>query len=323
MSLTRLDLRAQVGPKLDEWPKRCVDLATWIVETAAPQSRWPELAVERAERFIDEATLEAVREACANAVGTPVHVTGIPVVDVRNRSTGIANDLLLIGFLELAGQRVFGYEEQNAGALVQDIIPIPGKENSNSNAGRVHLGWHTDDAVFSPEYRAEGIALLGLVNEAESHTLYTTLDGVLDILDEDAWRILSEPRFRFATPESFHVFGGKQIYTERRPLISQSTGWYDVTCAEYSTMTDRWDEEAQQALETFRHTLSRSPHVSLAIAPGDCLIISNRRGLHSRDAVTGRRHLKRAYVRSDLTALRSTVDDPDEVLFSCEKFILR
>jgi hypothetical protein len=151
-----------------------------------------------------------------------------------------------------------------------------------------------------------------------------SIDEVLGRLDPMTRDVLSQPRFRFATPESFGVFGGKIVYSERRPLVTQNSfGHYEVNCAEYSTRADHWDEEAKFSLRAFREALTAQRATSIALQRGDCLALSNVRGLHSRDAVTGPRHLKRAYFRDRMDHLRTaSSQEPQGNVFSCEDFIL-
>lgn len=321
-----IDVRECGGSKLEEWARESRNLAMDVVYDGVDQNHWPRLAADLASDFLPAAIVDPVLAACLEQVSTPIHLSGIPEVEPSEASASVATDLMLIGLLELSGQRVFAYQEQKSGALVQDIIPIPGKEQSNSNAGRVALGWHTDDAVFAQQFRAERLALLGLVNEAESRTSFVMVDSALEMLDEETVRTLLEPRFRFATPESFEIFGGKLVYSELRPLIRWcgDKGWHEVACAEYSTTTAPWDDQARESLQRFQEALSKAPRKSVVIKPGDCLILSNTRGLHSRDAINGKRHLKRAYMRSDLSDLQLAAEsaDSDERVFSCESFIL-
>src|SRR6266498_3105582 len=109
----------------------------------------------------------------APGFGAPVIVHGLPVVpESDERCQDKVNDLLLVGVVEAAGMSVFSYRQQVAGRLVQDVRPLPGRELTNSHAGRVPLGWHTDEAAFRPQYRAEGIALLCVNNAAGATTSY-------------------------------------------------------------------------------------------------------------------------------------------------------
>lgn len=256
----------------------------------------------------------------------PVIVRGIPVLPdgADHPHADLANALLLLGLIEAAGLHVFTYNEQKSGALVQDIVPIPGRELSNSNAGRVPLGWHTDDAVFKRPHRAEGIALLCIDNTAATRTYFVGVDQLVERFDMATIDVLRQPRFRFATPESFHIFGGKIVYSELAPVLTEgSAGGLEVSCAEYSTRVATGDDEACRALETFKEALAECQHVSIALLPGDCLAFSNVGGLHARDAVEGARHLKRVYFRRSLDALReATRSGPEETVFSCEQFIL-
>jgi len=269
--------------------------------------------------------VSGVRDAIDGGVAAqPVLIQGLPVEPWNWDTADIVDPLILLSTIAACGYYTFSYTEQKGGRLVQDIVPIPGQERSNSNAGRVRLGWHTDDAVFKREFRAQGIALLCINNKAMSSTYYISVDELVRSLDQQVFSVLTQPRFRFATPESFRVFGGKVIYSEPRPLVSRNDqGQWEVACAEYSTRTDHHDDEAGLCLRKFRELLARKPGLEICLQPGDCLLFSNFRGLHSRDAVRGERLLKRAYFRSDLTDLRMMDTRPGAgEVFSCKDFIL-
>jgi L-asparagine oxygenase len=315
---------------------RSVDRLSWQAAArglARDLSREPQRmpAVRVRSRDVARAATDGANPSLLEAIRSvphsePVIIRGIPVLpdDGRDPCADLTNDLLLLGLIEAADLHVFSYNEQKNGALVQDIVPVPGKELSNSNAGRVPLGWHTDDAVFKRPHRAEGIALLCIDNTAATRTYFVGVDQLIERFDAATIDVLRQPRYRFATPESFHIFGGKIVYSELAPVLAQgSAGSLEVSCAEYSTRVATGDDEACRALETFKEALAQCEPVSIVLQPGDCLVFSNVGGLHARDAVEGARHLKRSYFRGSLQALReATRSRPDETVFSCEDFIL-
>ncbi len=251
-------------------------------------------------------------------------VHGLPVVpESDERCQDKVNDLLLVGVVEAAGMSVFSYRQQVAGRLVQDVRPLPGRELTNSHAGRVPLGWHTDEAAFRPQYRAEGIALLCVNNAAGATTSYRDVGDVVAALERSALATLTERRFRFPVPESFSVFGGKLIYTEPRPVLSETAGIFEVASAGTSTIVAGRDDQAANALSAFRAAVAAANGDEVKLEDGDLLVFSNVRGLHARDAVNGSRFLKRAFFRASLQALREAGhSSPMENVFSCEDFVL-
>jgi alpha-ketoglutarate-dependent taurine dioxygenase len=293
-------------------------------ETAGDNGR--NLAISRSAALLTNIMgaqmVDAIASLNRGPSARPVLIRGVPIAANEDTVPDAVNNLIVAGLLEAASQFVFTYQEQKDGALVQDIVPITGQESANSSGGRVALGWHTDDAIFCRPYRAEGIALLGIVNEYRCPTYYADVPQIVDRLDRDILAILREPRFRFALPESFNVYDHKVIYSEPRPILTAGCGWDEMSCAEYSTTAVHGDGEAKSALQELRRTLSTEPGVRIVLGPGDMLVFSNVRGIHSRGKVGGKRHLKRAYFRTDLGQLRALTKDCGGRVFSCESFIL-
>lgn len=306
--------------QLQSWRSQLTDLAS---EDYLDEQRYEDAATI-AQAFLTRSCTSAINDAAQDLSANPVLIRGIPVADDCNDLADRINNLLLIGILASAGLEVFSYREQNAGQIAQNVIPIPGKEDVDSSAGRVPLGWHTDDAVIQRNYRAEGIALLCVNNDAGSRTYFINVNDIIGRLGQRTVTILTEPRFRFATPESFNIFGGKLVYSELRPILTPQQGsLYEVACAEYSTIASRTDKDALSALHRLRSTLADDGGTSQLLQPGDCFVFSNVRGLHSRDAIVGRRHLKRAYFRRNLDNLRALASADDNArVFNCQDFIL-
>lgn len=253
----------------------------------------------------------------------PVVVRSVPTFDEQNFRGIRANAATLIAVLTACGYQPFSYLEQQSGELVQSIRPQRGLENANSNAGRVRLGWHTDDAVLKRQFRAQGISLLCVNNDSRSRTYYLSASAVRREVGDETFEVLRQPRFRFATPESFNIFGDKLVYSEPRPIFSYNElGQLEISFAEYSTMPAEHDSVAARCISTLRNCLATLSGEGVCLLPGDCLVFSNFRGLHSRDAVDGQRLLRRAYFRRSFEALDSVGAGPTLRTYSCESFIL-
>jgi Fe(II)/alpha-ketoglutarate-dependent arginine beta-hydroxylase len=77
----------------------------------------------------------------------------------------------------------FAWATQQAGALVNDVIPVTGYEYSQVGAGSLAvLKWHTEDA-FHP-FRADWIALACLRNPDEVGTTIAHVDDALPLVPE-------------------------------------------------------------------------------------------------------------------------------------------
>lgn len=235
------------------------------------------------------------------------------------------SETLLLGIINDAlGAEVFSYQEQKEGALVQDIAPIPGLESSQSNASSFNFGWHSDDALFQREHRAEGIILYCHRNEGKTVTWYAPVDDILAAMDSRDAQALRQNRFRIRTPDSFHLYGGKLIYSEPRPIITEGPTGTEIAVPTYNVQpADTKDEAAKEALWALHLALREPVAKPFILEPGDILIISNVKGLHAREPISGDRWLQRCYFREDLKALREvTNNNSTSRVFSSEKLFL-
>jgi Taurine catabolism dioxygenase TauD, TfdA family len=244
-----------------------------------------------------------------------VLVKGIPTEGTR------IDDLCLVSLVEASQWRVFAFAEQNNGDLVQTITPIPGREAHRSNARRVPLGWHAGDAILHRNHRTEGIALLCIDNTAEAETRYVSTSAIVPNLAPDTIDTLCSPLFRFPTPESFTVFGGKLIYSEPRPVLTRTGNGYEIACALYNLMPLTGNERARTAVTELQVAVAAATSSAVRLEPGDCLLFSNIHGLHCRDQVNGRRLLKRVYFRNRIDHM-TTKENPTGLVFQASSLIL-
>lgn len=234
------------------------------------------------------------------------------------------SELSLLGTLAVSGHEVFAYLEEKEGALVHEVVPIQGLENSNSNAGRSKFGYHTDNASLKRSYRPEGIMLICLRN-CGAITWFAPLSDAMEAIDPYYIDILCSSRFRVRTPESFNQHGGKIIISEPRPIFNQnSQGQYEVAVALYSAqLSNNDDEEAQMALNALRNVLKPPVARQIILEPGDLFAFSNVLGFHSRDSVIGDRWLQRAYFRQSLEEIQlATNTECSTRVFSSSQIVL-
>jgi L-asparagine oxygenase len=235
-----------------------------------------------------------------------------------------ASEAALLGTLAASGHEVLAYLEEKDGALVHEVVPIYGLENSNSNASRSKFGYHTDDASLKRSHRPEGIALICLRN-CGAITWFAPLSDAMEAIDPYYVDILCSNRFRIRTPESFNLHGGKIIISEPRPIVStNSQGQYEVAVALYSAqLSNNDDEEAQMALNALRNVLKPPVARPITLGPGDLFAFSNVLGFHSRDSFIGDRWLQRAYFRQSLEEIRrATNTDSSTRVFSTNQLVL-
>ncbi len=204
---------------------------------------------------------------------------------------------------------VFGFEEEEEGAIFHQIAPKAGRETTQSNGGIVLFKPHSDDAFLNRLHRPEFLSLFGLVNEQSAPTWLFPAESILEHLTPEAIRQLAKDDYLQAPPQSFLV-GGADIATTRHPVLERHNGVWEISFN--SSRTSGLIPEAEQALDTLRWALQVARHGEVVIRPGTLLIFSNMRHLHGRAALSGHRWLQRLYSRQDLSSLRkdSGVQEP-------------
>jgi enduracididine beta-hydroxylase len=208
----------------------------------------------------------------------------------------------------------FAWATQQAGALVNDVIPVAGYEDSQVGAGSLTtLKWHTEDA-FHP-LRAEWIALACLRNPDD---VATTVAHV-----EDALPAVQEPEELFAPcvfigPDDAHKPDFKQpadAPVERESLADTRSGRRTAVlsgsphapelCIDpaYMEILDP-GSPAAEAVDELCAALDAALQ-GVVLKPGDALFIDNRRVVHGRAPFRARydgsdRWLKRINVMRDI-----------------------
>lgn len=194
---------------------------------------------------------------------------------------------------------VFGWENQQAGRLVHNIVPSPGCEEMQIGASSVAaLTWHTEDA-FHPD-RADYLMLACLRNDEGIGTKVATVgslglsDSELDVLSGPGAVIL--PDASYGAPDACGP-GPEGMATvwsrDGSPCLR-----YDP---EYTRLVTR-DPEFLAAYEELGRRIDERG-VAVPLSPGDVVVIDNDRAVHGRAPFRARfdgtdRWLKRVLVRS-------------------------
>lgn len=219
---------------------------------------------------------------------------------VERRATVPASALVLCA---MALGEVVGFEGEKSGALVQNVVPVPGAERSQSNAGSVNLEMHTENA-FHP-HRPDFVALYCLRQDSdgEAGLRIASLRRAIGLLSAEQREILAEPRFRTDPPPSFNGSGS----TVAHGAIS---GAYEDPDAQVDFhATTPLDASAGRAMAALREALEAVVD-TVYFAPGDLAIVDNRVALHGRTPFTPRydgqdRWLHRAFIHTDARRSRA------------------
>jgi L-asparagine oxygenase len=198
---------------------------------------------------------------------------------------------------------------EKSGALVQDVVPVPGKEEFQGNAGSVLLSFHNENA-FHP-HRPDFVLLLCLRADHDGVAGLRTacVRQVLPLLDERTRETLRQPVFSTQPPPSFGT-GGEP--TPPHPVLFGADEDPDmrVDLAATTPLTPEAGAALRELGELFE-TAARTER----LVPGDLAIVDNRVTVHGRTAFRPRydgrdRWLQRSFALADFR--RSRGHRPDD-----------
>jgi L-asparagine oxygenase len=207
----------------------------------------------------------------------------------RERRDGITPEecaLLLVG---QALGTVFAWSDQQNGAVVHDIVPSAGEENSLLSSSSTHeMSLHTEDAFF-PE-RADFVLLLCLRNPPRAPTFIADVHDVA--LTEEFGRLVRSDRY-FFRPDDSHSGDGPELNSngfpvvradvrrqeQARPLIRGIDPHLQIRFD--SDYVDARDRASSDALAALNRALQQA-RMEIVLQPGELLIIDNNRCVHGR-----------------------------------------
>lgn len=201
---------------------------------------------------------------------------------------------------------LFSYASLQEGRLVEDLLPIAGQEDTQlafSSTGGFDL--HVDDPF--DDDRCDFFGLVALRNPDRTETMLAAIDDAdLSGLDMD---VLFEPRFLIRVDaEHLEGMGVTDEVTLQRPVLSGSRSAPDL-CLDWAyTEALPGDDRARVALADLRARMEAA-RTTVALEPGDVLLIDNRRLVHGRRPFRARydgtdRWLRHTMVTLDLERSR-------------------
>ncbi|MFE9613498.1 TauD/TfdA family dioxygenase [Streptomyces sp. NPDC006012] len=194
------------------------------------------------------------------------------------------------------------FAAEKSGALVQDVVPVPGQEDFQGNAGSVELTFHTENA-FHP-HRPDYVLLL---------CLRTDHEGVSELRTCCVRRVLPE-----LTVRTREALGRREFVTEAPPSFGEGgTGAAHAVLTGDPADPDLCFDEAatrgltdagRAALGELSAVVQRS-YNGVRLRAGDLAVVDNRVALHGRSSFTPRydgrdRWLQRMFSFADLRRSR-------------------
>lgn len=286
---------------------RRVDLPEFV---AAARDAWDELpvslrrAVRRFRRHSGPRGALVLRglPIGADTIGDTPMVAG----SVQREATLAAAVLLMVasGLGDPAA-----FRPEKSGALVQDVVPVPGQESFQGNAGSVLLSFHIENAFH--QHRPDYVLLLCLRpdHEGVAGTRTACIREVLHLLSPASREALSRPEFVTEAPPSF---GDGCADTPPHAVLGGAPEDPDlrVDFAATRPLTTAGAEALAALGELFEGVSATS-----RLLPGDLVIVDNHVTAHGRTEFTphydGRdRWLQRTFSLTNLR--RSRVSRPHD-----------
>lgn len=247
--------------------------------------------------------------------GLPIGVADIPATPMTlgsvQRRPALPAAVLMLVANGLGDPAAFAAEK--SGALVQNVVPVPGQEKFQGNAGSVELTFHTENA-FHP-HRPDYVLLLCLRADHEGVAELRTCSvrKLLPHLTDRAREALRRPEFVTEPPPSFGAGAGVS-----HAVLTGSPADPDLCFDEAATHA--LSDDGRAALAELSK-LIQSGFDGIRLEPGDLAIVDNRVCLHGRSSFTPRydgkdRWLQRMFSFADLRRSRELRSDDGSVLAS-------
>lgn len=224
----------------------------------------------------------------------------------KNKKTFVSE-----GFVTLISTmlgEVIAYYGENNGSLIQQVVPILGLKNLESNNGsKIALRPHCEN-VFSTQFFPHFLILHCIRGSAGAETMWFEVNDLLRETPAKIQSVLRKPIFKFPVPNSF---GGvipalKNIkFSNPSPILIGNEKSPEMRI-DFTGMvaTEREGEEAIAFLQQLVD--SEKINYSVQLQTGDTLILNNRLTAHGRksyqpdfDNESELRWLQRVFIHKD------------------------
>ena len=218
---------------------------------------------------------------------------------------------LALGLGQLLGD-VVAYKAEKHGDVIQQVIPLPGGEDTRTNEGsRVPLGFHVD-LTYDPCGRfhvcnPDHTILVGVRTPTRpARTYVADAKRALQHISCDLKPLLRGRSFRLAAPGAVSRAAGRQIWSCPTALIAGPADAPEVRLA--ASGVQPAGEGPARAHAALLDALDKVRE-EVVLQPGTALVVSNRRAVHAREAFKpsyddSERWVQRVHTRRDLWPLR-------------------
>jgi len=196
------------------------------------------------------------------------------------------------------------FKAEMSGALVQNVVPVPGSEEFQGNAGSALLAFHSENAFHA--HRPDFVLLLCLRPDHAglAGLRCACIRMVLPLLTGPARDALASPEFITAAPPSF---GRTATGTSAHAVLTGAPDDPDIRVDLAATRA--LSPRAASALAELAELLDRTAQ-TICLRPGDLAIIDNRVAVHGRTYFEPRydgrdRWLQRTFACADIRRSRA------------------
>jgi L-asparagine oxygenase len=280
--------------RLTGTPARKVDEHSWVTACRAGSTLLPQRLRERLREFRRDPG-ENGALLLRNLPGAADRPTPNEKGSVERIATVGAAVISLVS-MELG--EVIAYRNEKSGALVQNVVPVPGQETHQSNAGSTRLEMHVENAFHPRRPDFVGLMCVRADHERIAGLQVGCIRRAVHELPEDVRAVLSEERFTTQAPPSF---GRPDDATPVHAVLTGERSDPDVQVDFHATYGH--DTDAKNALEILRDAVAAVTE-TLVLEAGDLAFVDNRVTLHGRTLFTPRydgrdRWLYRTFVHLD------------------------
>ncbi|MFJ2609299.1 TauD/TfdA family dioxygenase [Streptomyces sp. NPDC091279] len=277
-----------------------VDDVAWL---AAARHAWEDVPAGM-RRAVREFRRHSGPEGALVLRGLPIGAPDLPATPMVKGSVqrvpSLSAATLLLFAAGLGDPAAFAAEK--SGALVQDVVPVPGQETVQGNVGSVELTFHTENA-FHP-HRPDYVMLLCLRSDHEGIAELRTscVRQILPRLTAATREALGRPEYVSDAPPSFGPAAGGAVHAVLSGDPEDPDLCFDQAATRGTT------PEGRAALAELAEVAHRT-YTGVLLRPGDLAVVDNRVTLHGRSAFTprydgGDRWLQRTFAFSDLRRSR-------------------
>jgi len=188
------------------------------------------------------------------------------------------SEYTLLLLASMLGVKPYINRDEKSNSIIQNIIPILGRENELSEAGSsATFNWHTEN--IHEENPADYFILLALRGDKNAYTSFMLVKDIVDTLPKSMVDDLLITPFIMKTGPSY-----TRELTKKGTILSKDKyGDFNIN---YNSDRNRCipiNKKGELLYNAFQDYLQRIPSYYVSLRQGDAVILNNKKALHKRD----------------------------------------